>query len=313
VDLLPLGNQKHELHLTDLVDVWRSVKAPRSPKTIERAQLCVSRFNDAVGKKNVLGITREDFLSYRQALEDLSLSPNNVQDHLNRLNAILNTAVSEGLLNANPGLRVKARGRSALVGSKRQGFTKIHLEQIFAMLPGQSQEFQWVLKLLAYHGMRSGEACQLRCDDISRQFGVPILRVHDLHGRVKNRPSIRDIPIHPLALGIVEFADSVSSNMGSGSPLFAAMPQKRGSRANWFQDYGSRFLRRKVGIIDPRYTLHSFRHLWRTLARECEMPESVSRSLMGHSLGAGEHGAYGTAPSLKLRAQWIAKIDLAQA
>jgi hypothetical protein len=35
---------------------------------------------------------------------------------------------------------------------------------------------------------------------------------------------------------------------------------------------------------------------------------------MGHALGKGEHGAYGsTAPSLKLRAHWIAKIDLLKA
>ena len=52
-------------------------------------------------------------------------------------------------------------------------------------------------------------------------------------------------------------------------------------------------LREKVGIKDRRYTMHSFRHLWRTLARECEMPESVSRAIMGHALGSGEHGAYG--------------------
>ena len=80
-------------------------------------------------------------------------------------------------------------------------------------------------------------------------------------------------------------------------------------RGRWFQDYGSRFLRHKVAITDRRYTMHSFRHLWRTLARECEMPESVSRSLMGHTLGSGEHGAYGSAPSLKLRAEWMAKIN----
>lgn len=39
------------------------------------------------------------------------------------------------------------------------------------------------------------------------------------------------------------------------------------------------------------------------------MPESVSRALMGHSLGSGEHGAYGTVPSLKLRLKWIKKVN----
>ena len=39
------------------------------------------------------------------------------------------------------------------------------------------------------------------------------------------------------------------------------------------------------------------------------MPESISRAIMGHTLGTGEHGAYGSVPSLNLRAKWLAKID----
>ena len=49
------------------------------------------------------------------------------------------------------------------------------------------------------------------------------------------------------------------------------------------------------------------------LSEVAEWPESVSRSIMGHALGRGEHGAYGGALSLKLRAHWIAKIDLLKA
>ena len=128
------------------------------------------------------------------------------------------------------------------------------------------------------------------------------------YGSVKNRASIRDIPIHPACIGILKLAREVEVKYGADSWLFPLLPAKKLGRGRWFQDYGSRFLRQKVGIIDRRYTMHSFRHLWRTLARECEMPESISRAIMGHTLGAGEHGAYGNAPSLKLRAEWIAKI-----
>ena len=157
--------------------------------------------------------------------------------------------------------------------------------------------------------MRSGEACQLRSADVTVLHGVPVLRVHDLHGRVKNRSSVRDIPIHPACTNILTLAREIERKHGSDSWLLPTLPVKELGRGRWFQDYGSRFLRHKVGITDRRYTMHSFRHLWRTLARECEMPESISRAIMGHTLGAGEHGAYGNAPSLKLRAEWIAKID----
>ena len=163
------------------------------------------------------------------------------------------------------------------------------------------------MRLLAFHGLRSGEACQLRCDDVTVLHGVPVLRIHDLHGSVKNRASVRDVPIHPGCMEIRHQAQAAAREEGGW--LFPSLPVKRLGRGRWFQDYGSRFLRQTVGIIDRRYTMHSFRHLWRTLARECEMPESVSRSIMGHTLGGGEHGAYGSAPSLKLRAEWMTKIN----
>ena len=138
--------------------------------------------------------------------------------------------------------------------------------------------------------------------------GVSVLRIHDLHGSVKNRASVRDVPIHPACMDIRDQAKAAAREEGAW--LFPSLPVKRLGRGRWFQDYGSRFLRQTVGILDSRYTMHSFRHLWRTLARECEVPESVSRSIMAHTLGGGEHGAYGSA-SLKLRAEWIARIDLA--
>ena len=135
-----------------------------------------------------------------------------------------------------------------------------------------------------------------------------MLRIHDLYGSLKNRASIRDIPIHPACMGIWDRAQALRRL--SEPWLFPTLPAKQLGRGRWLQDYGSRFLRQKVGITDRRYTMHSFRHLWRTLARECEMPESISRAIMGHTLGAGEHGAYGNSPSLKLRAEWMGKIDL---
>ena len=45
------------------------------------------------------------------------------------------------------------------------------------------------------------------------------------------------------------------------------------------------------------------------MARELNIPEPISRAILGHTLGSGDHGKYGAAPSLKLRAKWIAKVD----
>ena len=56
---------------------------------------------------------------------------------------------------------------------------------MLAVLPADDQI---VMRLLAYHGARSKEICQLRCTDVTTLMGVPVIRIHDrTGGTVKNR------------------------------------------------------------------------------------------------------------------------------
>jgi len=75
------------------------------------------------------------------------------------------------------------------------------------------------VRLLAYHGARSGEICQLRIDDVTELYGVPVLRIHDKFGSVKNLFSVRDVPIHPTCMGIAEYAKAAK-----GPWLFGSFP-----------------------------------------------------------------------------------------
>ncbi len=162
---------------------------------------------------------------------------------------------------------------------------------------------QIVMRLLAYHGMRGGEACQLRACDISCEYGIDVLTLTDAAGSIKNRPSLRTIPLHPACRDLVALALSKAPD----AYLFD-YPAWRHGRAGKFQQRANKWLR-SIGITDPKVTVHSWRHAWRTLARELEMPEACSSAILGHTLGDGEHGKYGGPPSLKRQAEWLAKID----
>ena len=148
--------------------------------------------------------------------------------------------------------------------------------------------------------MRSGEVVQLHADDVVHLFGVPVIRVHDRHGSIKNRFSQRDVPLHPACSGFLDYAAA----HGSGR-IFAVEDW----RADRFQRFAGVFLRRRAEIEDSAVTMHSLRHTWRTLAREIGMPAPVSRAVMGHAMGSDVHEGYGTGPSLRLKAEWMAKID----
>lgn len=296
--------------LMSLVDLWEKVRCPRSYKSGEKTRLYMRRFIEVVGDLMPLGVQREHVIKFRDALEAKGLTPSNVAQHLDKLNTVFNTALSEGKMTTNPAYKIKARkGQTKLSGGK-QGFDAAQVKRIFTALDGETVDFGWIIKLLAYHGARGSEVCQLRCADVTTLHAVPVLRIHDQHGRVKNRQSVRDVPIHPKCKAIIAYAAKIAAEHGADSWLFPSLTDSKQGRGHNWQNYVSRkFLRLKVGITDRAFTMHSLRHTFSTSCREAGMPDAVKYALMGHALGKGEGGKYGEAPSLKQRAKWIAKVD----
>jgi integrase len=137
--------------------------------------------------------------------------------------------------------------------------------------------------------------------------GIPVLRLTDEQGTLKNRFSRRDVPIHPATMGIIDYAKAREGPwLFPSLPMWSSTGYRRGAA---FQRVATDFMRKRLKITDKRLTMHSLRHTWRDLARAVEMPLDVSAAIMGHTLGKGEHAAYGVGPSLPKLAKWIAKID----
>ncbi len=291
--------------LLTLVDLHEKDAAePPSYKTTEKARLCVRRFIDIVGDIPPADVTRDHVLKFRDHLEANGFSRLNVAQHLAKLHALFNTALLADIVKFNPAYKTK-RKAAKLTGGK-QGFDAAQMKRIFAALDGETPDFQWIVKLLAYHGARSGEICQLKCSDVAKLSGVDVIRIHRKNGSVKNQQSVRDIPIHPTCKAIIALA----AKRAPDAWLFPTLTDSKQGRGHNFQNYANRkFLRLTVGITDRAYSMHSLRHAFSTACREAEMPDAVKYALMGHALGKGEGGKYGEGPSLKLRAKWIAKVD----
>ena len=157
-----------ELTLLHLVALWEKVRAPRSAAGRAKTRRCVRRFHELVGNIPAGEVTRGHAVAYRDALEDLTwMKPKNATEHLESLHVIFAVAISEGLLDQNPFSGVKVRPSVGAFTARRQGFTEEHVKVIFDALKLEPDYFAWVVRLLAYHGLRSGEACQLRCSDVT--------------------------------------------------------------------------------------------------------------------------------------------------
>lgn len=310
--------------LLKLVDLWEMVRPSRSDKVRERVRLYVSRLIDEVGDIAPKDVRREHVIAFRDALQEQGFKSDNIAQHLAKLHTLFNVAISEGAfsISFNPIHGVKARPdpKATLADdAEDEGFTADEVRRIFKAMKDETTDFQWIVRLLAYHGARGKEICQLRCSDVTKLHGIDVVRVHDKSGgSVKNRQSVRDIPIHPKCQGIIAYVAKVEKEHGPDAYVFQSLKTTRTTgREHSFQNYANgKFLRVKVGITDRRpgsrqyeKSIHSFRHRFSTLCREVEMPDGIKYALKGHALGKGEGGKYGAAPSLKLRAHWIAKVD----
>jgi integrase len=225
--------------------------------------------------------------------------------HLSGMLTLFNVALSEGVVDFNPFSGVKARkaDNGKYVDEDQQPFTLQQARLIFARYSELAIEDQIVIRLMAYHGARSKELCQLRACDVRNLGGVDFISINDAAGSIKNKPSLREIPLHPKCRDLLKLAKSKAPD----AYLFD-YPMWKDGRQGKFQQRANAFLRR-IGITHKQLSIHSWRHTWRTLAREVNMPVPVSRAIMGHTQGKGEHEKYGEGPSLKQRAKWIVKVD----
>ena len=288
--------------VADLVALWQRVTQPRARRSVHRMHTCAAIFAKVNGELPPTEVCRHHILAYRDHLETTDLSRSTAGLYLQGLHRLFAIAVSEGLLSENPsnGIHVRPGAARFADRERRRPFDAGELKAIFGALAAEPPEFAWLVRLLTYHGMRSGEAAQLRAEDVTTLFGVPVLRIHDRFGSLKNRFSQRDIPLHPACAGFLDYVRSVP-----GPRIFA----EDRWRADRLQRYAGVFLRKRASLSDPTTTLHSLRHTWRTLAREIAMPASVSRAIMGHSMGNDVHEGYGAGPSLRLKAEWMSRID----
>jgi integrase len=297
-----------EKGILSLHDLWKATAKPRSFHSVESMRRCLQRLIGVVGDMVPKNVTSDHAAKYRDHLEtEPNLKPRTRRKYLEEVKTAFNVAASKRVIDGNPfrDIKLGKTGGKFSDRESRASFQPHHVRAVFEALSSEHLDFQWVTKLFAYHGGRSGEFAQLRKEDVTTSFGVTVLRLHDEHGSIKNEQSVRTIPLHPACADFVRYAEAAE-----GPWIFASFPVwKEGRRGAAYQRRAADFIRKVLGIADKRLTMHSLRHTWRTLAREIDMPEDVSRAIMGHTLGKGEHAKYGDASSLKKQLKWLKKID----
>lgn len=180
----------------------------------------------------------------------------------------------------------------------------------------------WVPLLSLWTGMRLGECCQLRTEDVITYDGVPVILINDAgepgddeadKKRVKTEAGKRFVPVHPelQRIGFLEFVEKLLTK--GQTRLFPeirpdSLGYLSGTFSKWFNDK-RRFLG-KVGVTQAGVSFHSFRHNYRDALREAEIGLERVRALGGWRRDSeGEESIYGKGLRAATLYREIKKVD----
>lgn len=178
-------------------------------------------------------------------------------------------------------------------------------------------DYRWLVLLALYTGARIEELAQLDRQDVRQEAGVWFIHIRAEMAtgrRVKNRASIRKVPLHSrlLELGFLDFA---RQGEGTGK-LFPLLSDKQdgGKRSNAFSQWWRRFLASLDLENGDRKHFHSFRHTFKREGRNSgQIAPELLDALQGHAqqgvsanYGRDEEGKQYALPVLQ---EALEKID----
>ena len=161
-------------------------------------------------------------------------------------------------------------------------------------LLGLNKEARAIVQILAHTGARPKEICCLQSDDILLSDETPHIKIRFKEGQeLKTIYSERDIPLLEDTLAIFQ-------SYLDGFPRYY-------NRSDTFTAAVNKYLRENSIINSKEYSLYSLRHSFQDRMTAVDMPDRVQCELFGHKFSRPK---YGSGPSLKLKKEWLKKIQI---
>lgn len=240
------------------------------------------------------------------------------KNYVSRLKRYFSYLVSIDLLESNPlNSDLYPSPPRSMDVTNYANFTKSDLEKIFSdSLVNGSKYFAyhyWVTVLSLFTGARASEILQLRLTDVFLEAEIPYININNSDDKfVKNKSSIRSIPIHPklLDLGFKNYCEQIKNEkyevlFPDNSSLYIKKPAN--ALSVWFNKY---LLKLQIEPDNKRRKVfHSFRHTFITELQRINAPLEIRQSIAGHATGIITIDVYGEKSQLEKMYDWIKRID----
>ena len=282
--------------LSDYCDYWLEYHCSntKSTKRFYRYIIETHIKPSLLGPMKIQNITTKDinkFINYQQEREDRDLSNQTIKHHKTALSAVFNQAVNEDLILSNPVTRSK---NLKIIKKPPKSFTLKEVQKIIEFSADELEPYGWFYQLAIYTGMRRGELCGLKWDNVDFDNElIFIVEAHtdEEHGQetsdVKGQLSVRAVDmIIDSKLMLLELKDRYDSNKTNFKELFhddgfvlcyddGTVPYPRTVTKN-FKEF---LIRNKI----KQLPFHTLRHTFGTFQRISGASSYDIKELMGHS------------------------------
>ncbi|MEJ1934775.1 tyrosine-type recombinase/integrase, partial [Nostoc sp. NIES-2111] len=281
----------------DLVQVWMPSDPPASKSHRKHWLSHIEAFCAFVGHRDPRLVTREDAFRWRDALILSGMTARTVHNaRIAALRALFQYAVHADVVSENPFANVIVRYDPRAF--QRRAFSSAEAKMILAATLGTFEKQRphtqavrrWIPWICAFTGARVGEVMQLRRSDVREVEGIPVMVIDPEAGPVKGYVG-RTVPLHPQLIedGLLEFV-----RQRPDGPLFA---DENGELHRFTTpQYLAKWIR-SLGIKDKKAApLHSFRHRFKSVAREAGIQREYHQAITGHRAGRTRGDDYGEVP-----------------
>lgn len=278
--LPPAAPKAAPVTLRVFADAWLSHRDLEDRTREHYVQLLRDHVYPAFGDTAVPAITPADVRTWHAALSKRT-GPTARSHAYGLLRTILNTAVADDLIPANP-CRVRGAGQTKRV-KKIVPATLAELEALTTAMP---DKYQLMILLAAWCGLRFGELAELRRSDVDVEAGVVHVRrgvVRTREGRKVKGPKSdagkRAVALPPHLLPAVKAHLREHAAMGRDGLLFPAGHGAQLAPSTLYRVYYP--ARAKAGRSDLRF--HDLRHTGAVLAASTGATLAELMARLGHS------------------------------
>lgn len=296
---LPTKLEGAQNSFKQLADEWLEKNNWNREKGRKSFQSHINRFISIIGDIEITTITPVMLYDFADVMAtEHQASHSTITNYMGSISSVMKYAIRQGVIESNPasGLDLKTYGASE---KKRKPFAHEMLLKLFSQDLPDKIRLLW--SILISTGMTLDEAALLKATDIKTEQGI---RFFDLtEAVVKNKGSARKVPVPSV---IESFLDGWLEDL-TAERLFT-FPVNADGKAQNAASKKSMYYIRKV-TNDEGLVTHSFRHSFKDLCRNADIPQDLHDFITGHS-GGDSASNYGEGHSLIRRKEALERLNL---